>query len=182
MIAGRSGSVGECSFSRSPSGRSPPSSPARRRGSSFPSSGRASPRTAGRCSPVGNLSAVAPVASGRGACQSSSRGRMAGSVGQHSESYPPNSRRQNEGRAVSVGGAAGCCWWVSSRVRRLVSAAASLRAASASSSRRRKSSRSPSTCPKSSRKSLVSPCSSCVSDCFMSPVSLSKLVTAGKTR
>ena len=112
--AGWSCSVWGWSFSRSPSGRSPPSSPARRRGPSSPSSGRVSRLTAGRCSPVGNPSAVAPFASGRGACQSSSRGKRAASIGQPSESYPPNSRRQNEGRAVSAAAAGG--WWVSSRV------------------------------------------------------------------
>lgn len=93
-------------FAPSPSGRSPPCSPVRRREASSPSSGRACPATAGRSFPVGKPSAVAPVGSGRGACPSSKRGRRAASIGRPSEHHPPNSRRQNEGRAVSAGG---CC-------------------------------------------------------------------------
>ena len=105
-----------CSFAPSPSGRSPPCSPVRRRGASFLSSGRVSRLTDGRYSPVGNPSAVAPFASGGIGRPSSSRGKRAGSIGQPSEPHPPNSRRQNEGRAVSAGGVAGCGWWVKSRV------------------------------------------------------------------
>ena len=99
-----------CSFGPSPSGRSPPCSPVRRRGASSPSSGRACPATAGRSFPVGKPSAVAPVASGHGACQSSKHGRTWASIGRPSESYPPNRRRQNEGRTFGSG------WWVNRAV------------------------------------------------------------------
>ncbi len=123
------GSFRGCSFAPSPSGRSPPCSPVRRRGASSPSSGRACPATAGRCSQVGKPSAVAPVGSGRGGCPSSRRGRMAASIGQPSESHPPNRRRQNEGRGVSGGGVAGCGWWVKRAVsfRRSVASSSSRR-------------------------------------------------------
>jgi len=111
-LAGRVAFRG-CGFTPSPSGRSRLCSLVRRRGASFQSSGRASPLTAGLCFQLVNPSAVAPFASGVIGRQSSHHAKRAANIGQPSESYPPNKRRQN---GAAVGCAFGSGWWVKSIV------------------------------------------------------------------